>query len=167
MPIQMSKQRGFTIIELMVTVTLAAVLMTLAVPSMRDVGLSGQLRSVSNDLLASTRFARSEAIKQNAVVRLCVSADGNTCGSGSWEQGWIVLANATVLQRHSASPTGIRMTEQSGLTSLDFQPTGLGATAATVTVCRAAPLLGNQERVVTVDASGRTRVTRTTTASCP
>lgn len=162
----MRKQQGFTIVELMVVVTLAAVLMTLAVPSFREVGLSGQLRSASNDLIVSTRLARSEAIKQNAVVRLCVSSNGTTCGSGGWQQGWIIVRSGTVLQRHASSPAGIRLAEKNGRTSLDFQPTGLGATTASITVCRAAPLPGNQERVVTVDASGRARVNRTATGVC-
>ena len=69
----MRTQRGFTIIELMVALTLAAILMTLAIPAFRDVGLSSQLRSVSSEFIAATHLARSEAIKQNAVVKLCVS----------------------------------------------------------------------------------------------
>jgi type IV fimbrial biogenesis protein FimT len=162
-----SLQLGFTMIEMMLALALAAVLMTVAVPTFREVGLSGQLRSISSELIASTRFARSEAIKQNAVIKLCVSSNGVTCGAGGWQQGWIVVRDTTVLQRHAASPTNIRMIEANSVAALDFQPTGLGVTAASITVCRAAPLLGKQERIVTVDASGRARVKRTTTSQCP
>ncbi len=122
-----SLQRGFTMVEMMVALALAALLMTLAVPTFREVGLSGQLRSASSELIASTRFARSEAIKQNAVIRLCVSSDGVNCSTGGWHQGWIVVRDTTVLQRHAAAPANIRITEASNFAALDFQPTGLQA----------------------------------------
>src|SRR5829696_9083668 len=81
---------GFTLIELMIAITLMAILMAIAVPSFKDASLGSELRSIANDLVAHAALARSEAIKRNALVTLCVSADGATCSAGSWEQGWIV-----------------------------------------------------------------------------
>jgi type IV fimbrial biogenesis protein FimT len=160
-------QGGFTLVELLTAVTVMAILLAIATPSFRDVALAGQLRSSANDLLATSRLARSEAIKQNAVITLCVSPDGATCGTGGWEQGWIVLKGTEMLQRHAGLAPGLKISAASSLTTVTFQPTGLGATAATLTVCRATPSIGRQERVVTIDTSGRARVRKTTNGTCP
>ena len=161
-----SEQRGFTVIELLVTITIMAILLAVAVPSFRDSSVSSQLRSASNNLIASARFARSEAIKRNASVTLCVSSDGQTCGTGGWQQGWIVLTGGTVLKAQSSAPVGYTITEANGQTNLTFPPWVAGATPATLTVCRKTPSPAAQERVITIDASGRASTKRTTTGVC-
>jgi type IV fimbrial biogenesis protein FimT len=156
-------QSGFTLLELMITVSLLAVLLGLAVPAFQSAALGSQLRAAANELVASAYLARSEAIKRNTVVTLCVSSDGVSCGSGNWEQGWIVHSGTT-LQRQTGAPPGLKITA-GGVTSLSFQPTGAGATPAVFTVCRTTPA-GNQERVVTIDATGRPWAKATTTGVC-
>ena len=74
--------RGFTLIEMMVTIAVMAMLLMIAVPSFRNASLSSQLRSAANDFIASSNLARSEAIKRGSAVTLCVSADGSTCAAG-------------------------------------------------------------------------------------
>lgn len=157
---------GFTLVELMVTIAVAAILISIAVPSLTDATLSGKLSASANDLVAGAVVGRSEAIKRNAVARMCVSSDGSTCGSGGWEQGWIIVipSTSTVIQKHDAAPSGYKVT--SSTASIDFQPSGVGSTQASITVCRATPTAGSQERVVTVSATGRAYVTRTETGSC-
>lgn len=155
---------GFTLVELMVTIAVAAILISIAVPSMTDATLSGKLSASANDLVAGVAVGRSEAIKRNAVASMCVSSDGSSCGSGGWEQGWIILSGSTVIQKHDAAPNGFKVT--SSATRIDFQPSGVGSTQATLTVCRATPSVGSQERVVTVSATGRAYVSKTTTGSC-
>jgi type IV fimbrial biogenesis protein FimT len=159
--------RGFTLIELMVTLSVLGVLLFMAVPSFRDAGLPSQLRAVANDLVGATQFARSEAIKRNAVVTLCVSAGGTACESGNWQQGWIVLSGTTVLHRELPTPTGYRVTPTGGASALRFQPVGVGTTVETFTICRSTPRVGSQERVVTVSAIGRASVQITTSGVCP
>ncbi|MBT9589594.1 MAG: GspH/FimT family pseudopilin [Thiobacillus sp.] len=167
-----SLQRGFTLVELMVTISVLAILLMIAVPSFNEATLGGKLGSYANNLAASAHLARSEAIKRNAVVSLCVSTDGTSCGSGGWEQGWIVrAADGTVVQRQQALPAGFKATETGGATSLGFQPSGVGMTSAAalparLTVCRATPTAGGQERVVIMSATGRPNITKTTTGSC-
>lgn len=159
--------RGFTLIELMVTVALAAILLGLAAPSLSDASLSSKLSASANRLAANSTLARSEAIKRNASIELCMSANGTSCiTTGSWEQGWIVKSGATVLLYEQPAPSGLRVKEASSLTSLTFQATGVGATQASFTVCRISPTVGSQERVLTVSATGRTAITRTTTGAC-
>ncbi len=74
--------RGFTLIELMVTLTVAAILLAIAVPSFTYLTVSSKLTTTANDLVAALNVARSEAIKRNTVVN--VNADGSvsiTAGS--------------------------------------------------------------------------------------
>ena len=159
--------RGFTIIELMITLVVLAILVAVAVPNFRNASLGSRLSASANDLLASVQLARSEAIKRNVAVTLCASANGTTCaGSGGWEQGWIIVVAGTVLQVQQALPNGYLVRQTGGTTQLNFQPIGIGATAATFTVCRDDPD-GTQERVLTVSAAGSAYVTTTTTGSCP
>lgn len=157
---------GFTLLELMVTIAVAAVLLSLAVPSFSDATLSGKLAASANDLVAGVAVGRSEAIKRNSVARMCVSTNGTSCGSGGWEQGWIIIipSDSTVVQKHAAAPGGFKVT--SSVTQIDFQPSGVGSTQASITVCRATPTVGSQERVVQVDATGRAYVSKTATGSC-
>lgn len=158
--------RGMTIIELMITVVVLALLMAVAIPSFKNASLGSRLSAAANDLLASVQLARSEAIKRNVAVTLCASSDGATCAAaGGWEQGWIIVAAAAVLQRQQSLPDGYLVTQTGGTVPLSFQPIGIGATAATFTVCRDDPD-GEQERVVTVSAAGSVYVTRTTTGTC-
>ena len=159
-------QPGFSLIELMVTIAVLGILLTVAVPSFTDVVLGSRLRSYANDFLASVFQARGEAIKRNAVVNLCASSNGTSCTVSNWEQGWIVLASGTVIQRHAALSPGLKMTESGAVNSLNFQPTGVGVTPATLTVCRATPSVGGQERVITINSTGRASISKTTASAC-
>jgi type IV fimbrial biogenesis protein FimT len=158
---------GFTILELMVSLTILSVLLCVAIPSFRDAGLPSQLRAVANGLSAATQIARSEAIKRNTTVQLCVSSDGATCGTGNWQQGWIVISGTSVLHIEPAAPSGYRVTPAGGSVVLSFDPTGLGATPESFTVCRRTPSVGAQERVVAISGVGRASVGTTTTGICP
>lgn len=157
------RQSGFTLVELMITIAVLAIVMAFAVPSFNDMTLGSKLRSQANDLVAGAALARSEAIKRNQPVSLCASSNGTSC-TGSWSQGWIVITGATVIMNHGAAANGFLVL--SDQTSFTFQPTGVGATADTLTVCRATPSVGGQERVVSVSATGRASVERTNTGSC-
>src|ERR1700746_2558911 len=105
------RQRGFTLVELMVAIAVLAVLLVLAAPSFTNASLPSKLRSLANSLRGASQLARSEAIKRDAVVTLCVSANGATCGAGNWSQGWIVTTGggAPPLQSVQAAPTGFRV----------------------------------------------------------
>jgi len=166
-----ARAQGFTMLELLVAVAIAAVLFTIGVPMFRDVTLGSRLSAAANNLLSSVQLARSEAIKRNVNVTLCASSDGQSCAaSGGWEQGWITIIDPadpdTVVQYQQGLPPGFQMTQTGGTTDLVFQPIGIGATAAVVTVCRLDPP-GSQERVVSVRPTGTANVSITTTGVCP
>jgi type IV fimbrial biogenesis protein FimT len=166
-----ARERGFTMMELLVAVSIAAVLFAIGVPMFRDAALGSRLSAAANNLLASVQLARSEAIKRNVNVTLCASSDGTSCaGAGGWEQGWITIIDpadpSTVVQYQQGLPAGYQMTQTGGTTDLVFQPIGIGASAAEITVCRLDPI-GSQERVLSLRATGTANVTATTAGVCP
>src|SRR5574343_378776 len=86
--------RGFTLIELMITVAILAILASLAAPSFRDTIIRTRLSGYNSDLITAINFARSESIKRGVTVTLCRSTDGGSCAaSGGWEQGWIAFVD--------------------------------------------------------------------------
>jgi type IV fimbrial biogenesis protein FimT len=160
-----SKYRGFSLVELLVVMGLMAILLTLAVPAFTGSQLTTQLRTSANNLVASAHLARSEAIKRNAVVRLCVSADGLTCSTGDWSQGWIITSGGQVLHREAAISNRYHVVAAAD--NFDFQPTGVDTTAGNFVICRALPQVGPQERIVVIDAIGRAWTQRTSDGVCP
>jgi type IV fimbrial biogenesis protein FimT len=158
-------EAGFTLIEMLVTISIMAILLAVAVPSFQNVALSSKLTSQANNFVASVQLARSEAIKRNATVTLCASSDDSTC-TGDWEDGWIVLAGGTVVYSQTKLPNGFVLSGD--VTTINFQPTGVGATAANLTLCRATPSIGSLQRTIRVSATGRPGVEKVTGATtCP
>jgi type IV fimbrial biogenesis protein FimT len=77
---------GFSLIELMVTIALISILLTVGVPSFSSILRSMTLTTQANNFVASINFARSEAIRRNSVVTLSASAGNLT--QNHWESGW-------------------------------------------------------------------------------
>jgi len=83
---------GFTLIELMVALTVGAVLTGLAVSSFKYVTNSNRLASEVNALLGDMEYARAQAIKEGLPVTICTSTNGTSCaGTTTWQFGWIVF----------------------------------------------------------------------------
>ncbi len=84
-------ESAFTLIELMITITVAAVVLTLGVPSFGRIMERNQLSANINSIVSTLHFARSEAIKRNSNVEVCHSANGLNCGGAGYEDGWITF----------------------------------------------------------------------------
>ena len=86
----MKISRGFTLVELMVTLAVVAILLTVGVPSMTEFVKNNRLTATTNGFVSSLTLARSEAVKQGRNATLCVSSDQATCTGANWAQGWLV-----------------------------------------------------------------------------
>jgi type IV fimbrial biogenesis protein FimT len=76
----------------MVTLAVAAILLVVGVPSLRDLMIKNRLSGQVQEFSTTIGFARSEAIKRGNYVSICKSANGTSCG-GNWSDGWIVFVN--------------------------------------------------------------------------
>lgn len=100
------KQAGFTLLEMIVTMIVAGVLVSVGIPSFISIVRNNRLASQTNELISSLMYARSEAIKRNARIVLCRSTDVGTvnlattqpnCATGGttgWETGWLIYLDA-------------------------------------------------------------------------
>lgn len=177
-------QHGLSLIELLVTLSIAVILLTIGVPSFVDMINSNTATSYANDLLADLNYARSEAITRGARVTVCHSNDASTC-SGGWSNGWIVFANVNesgatgqgtrdgddeVLRVHAALSSGWALLVNGNVPDyMAFQPTGLSATfnnfgTGTFTFCKGSQVQTGND--VTVNKTGRARVTDADAGVC-
>ncbi len=98
----MQQIRGMTVIDLMITLSVAAVLVTLGFPSLTDLVRQNRLTAATNELVATLNFARMQSVSGLGRVMVCPSTDAATCTGGNrWDQGWIVFID----RDHSGQPT--------------------------------------------------------------
>lgn len=89
------KQVGMTLVELVVTLAVVAILASAAIPSLREMMENNRLTALNNQLVSSINYVRGEAVKRAYDVAMCVrNTDGSDCASsGGFENGWIVFVN--------------------------------------------------------------------------
>jgi type IV fimbrial biogenesis protein FimT len=175
------QQTGTTLAELLVTLAIAAILLTTAIPGFASLMQSSRLTGATNDLLASLHLARSEAIKRNARAVLCPSADGASCApSGGWHQGWLVFHDAdnnaerddgeALIQVRPALPDGIRATGNNPVARyVSYVPSGAtwlvsdAFQAGRLTLCSESASAA--ARQIVISSTGRARTVKLD--SCP
>jgi type IV fimbrial biogenesis protein FimT len=133
-------QNGFTLYELLITVMIVGIVLTIGVPNMLQFNQNGRMTSTANDLHSAFHLARSESGRAKTNITICASANAMTaaanCG-GTWDQGFIVFvdtdgdinrsgATETVLRAHGAIAEGVSLTVADNATYFSYSSTGLG-----------------------------------------
>ena len=168
----MKRNKGFTLLELMVTVGVAAILLSVGVPSFRSVIMDNRLVRDSNQFVASINLARSSAVRFQRNATICPSANFNaavpTCAATTdWSNGWIVWvdkdrdgatdANEILAVHPPIDDTTAFSSATAALFSYDAR--GFGASPAdNLTMCDNRS--GETGRSIKVNNVGRTNVSR-------
>ncbi len=113
---QMRAVRGFTLIEILVVLTISAILVAMSIPMFDGLIRSNRISSATNSFVASMDLARSEAVRRNGLVAVCRSVNADsanpTCSNAAvgnfaaddWATGWIVFA---VAPANASAPWGV------------------------------------------------------------
>lgn len=181
--------RGFTLMELMVTLAIMTVLVTVGAPSFKRLIQSSTISSNVNSFLADVRYARSEAISRGGNVIMCRSDDPEApspiCNSGSaaqgWATGWIVFHDLNndgqtnlgepVLRRQSPITSLDSILEVKPIPSNKFRFTAAGRllnlnSATTLKFGGAVLYSSDIQRTVCVSLGGRARITGDGATNC-
>jgi type IV fimbrial biogenesis protein FimT len=133
-------QSGFTLYELLITVTIVGIVLAYGIPNMLQFNQNGRMTSTANDLHAAFHLARSESSRAKTNITVCASANalaaGANCG-GTWDQGFIVFvdedgdinrsgATETVLRGHGPIADGVTLAVAGDANYFSFSSTGLG-----------------------------------------
>lgn len=166
--------RGFTLIELMVTLVVLGIIVSIAMPAFSGLMNSNRLVAQSNELVGGIQLARGEAIRRNARVSFCGSTDGANCvaDASAWTHWLVVLdSDSSILQVGQ-----IRLPAQvsSATPRITFQPDGLARTAAgllfagNVGVCLPVARPADNLRRIAVASGSRTSISSVANGgACP
>lgn len=154
----MNRHTGFTLVELMVTLAVAAILLTIGIPSFRDMIMNNRLVGQANEFAAAINLARSVSIKQQRNAYITSNAGTN------WASGWTVWVDndsddtqdADEILRVTQAFTGTTTFTSTGKTQFRYSPTGLGDGADTLTLCD--DRSDERGREIDVSAAGRTNI---------
>ncbi len=166
---------GYSLYELLMTLGLVAVLMSVGVPLLGALAADKRLRVEVDALFHAIYLARTESIARRRVVSICPSSDGQNCDPGyDWSVGWIVFVNKglrkslertddeVLLRHHQVSKTSRIMSNRQGFS---LRSTELRATNGTLVFCDRARR--TESRAVVVSYTGRPRVARTDSRGKP
>ncbi len=137
---------GFSLIELLITIAIAAIFAALAAPSFRDFVAGQRVKAASYDISFTLIGARSEALKRNLNVVLAP-------GTGGWQNGWTITAGVggPTLGQHEAFAD---LTISGPATNLTYNSSGRLMAAVTPFTISSSVSSNVSSRCVSIDLSG-------------
>ena len=151
MPWSARNANGFTLVEMLVTLTIIGFLLAIAAPSFRQMMLNHGIRTASFDLFSALEYARSEAIKRNTTVS--VKPDS------AWSTGWKVVDSSNDLLRSwTAASTVSISTTTSSITAITFGKDGhvtVPTSVPKLTLNPTTTMNGVDSRCISIDLIGR------------
>ncbi len=166
----LARDDGFSLLELLITIAIAALILTLGLPSFGALRARDAQHVELDALFHAAHIARKASIMRKQVVSLCPTMDGSTCSPGQdWSSGFLVFVNSDrdeppqldgdeiLLQQHLAGETMKITANRRGFT---FRATFLRATNGTLVVCDRAGRIA--PRALVISYTGRPRVARRT-----
>ena len=171
----MERHKGFTVVELLITIVVVSILLATAVPSILQMVKNNRVTMQANKLVTSVQLGRNEAVKRGTRTTVCAANTtlDDCAGSSNWANGWIVFSN---LDNDSTADTGtgacletedciMRTSEginNSTLTGSDnaihFLPTGLTDNGPVTFTLTANDCEKEQERSIIVTLQGHTTI---------
>lgn len=166
-----ARYKGFTLIEMMVAIAVAAVLLAIAIPGMQALSRKSQQRNAIGDISSMVARARSEAATRYQPITICATADQSTCsGAATWETGWLMFVDLDSDQQRSGTgedivQVGVALPSGSKLAALyfpsaaavTFQKGGLPQSTGTFRFCIYNGAQSTMQ-AINVSASGQVRV---------
>lgn len=150
-------QRGFTLMEALVTMSIIAIAAAIALPNFRTVMMASTAKSLSADLVVALNLARAEAVKRGAAVSV-------SAASTDWSGGWSVQAGTELVQSHLPARPDYAI--RASVASVAFNATGTlaGGNAVTIDVCPTADT--TKSRRVALSAAGVIRSVAAPASTC-
>jgi len=175
-------QSGFTLYELLTTMTVVSVMTAAAIPLLQSLIAKERQNTAMNAFIAALYLTRSEALKRRERIVLCPSRNGENCdGTGSggtiWHEGYLVFVDANASRDRDAEEEivhvvgkyrGLRIASSSGRDHVTYLPSGLArGTNATFRFCVERDVV--PARSLVLSNTGRVRVAPRSapTAPCP
>lgn len=164
-PKEPATNSGFTLIELMLALAVAAVLVSVAMPSLHDLLQRQRITAAANELVASVNLARQNAVFQREITLMCPSNDGAGCsGNNRWDGGWVVFRDPDRNRRPDRPDDILRvgnrveglLMDSAGRRFIRYRPSGF-ATGTNLTIKLCDPADASNSRAVVVSNSGRPR----------
>ncbi len=167
-------QTGFSLVELMITLVVAAIILSQAVPAFMTMLQNNRISTQVNDYVTALNISRSEAVKRGSRITICKSANNTGCTTGGgWQQGWIVFidtnndasvgAGEEILRTHGPLNSTITLVGAGNVANyISFVGTGYsqliggGAQNGTLVMCDGRGF-GSSARAIVLSASGATR----------
>lgn len=156
------REKGFTLFELIITIAVAATIVSIGVPAFRSFLQNNRAVTHTNELVTALNLARNEATRRGREIQVCGSSNGTSCNTATdWTGGWIVRVPDNDPLRVWSRRSGGDNLVTANRAQIRFGPRGslVGGGEATFDV-RLPDCTGEQRRRVTVGAAGRIAVAR-------